>query len=70
MWDHLHGINGKLNTRNRRYHRRNRLKVSQCSKGSALHPDIEAFIERHNRVIVLEINRDGQLYGVLRKGSQ
>ena len=24
-------------------------------------------IERHERVIVLEINRDGQLYGVLRK---
>ena len=32
-----------------------------------IHPDVEAFIERHERVIVLEINRDGQLYGVLRK---
>ena len=44
------------------------LKVSQCRvRAVPLHPDIEAFIERHNRVIVLEINRDGQLYGVLRK---
>ena len=32
-----------------------------------LHSEIEAFVERHEKVIVLEINRDGQLYGVLRK---
>ena len=44
------------------------LKVSQCRiRAMPIHPDVEAFIERHERVIVLEINRDGQLYGVLRK---
>lgn len=44
------------------------LKVSQCRiRAMPIHPDVEGFIERHERVIVLEINRDGQLYGVLRK---
>ena len=44
------------------------LKVSQCRiRAMPIHPDVEGFIERHQRVIVLEINRDGQLYGVLRK---
>jgi len=44
------------------------LKVSQCRiRAMPIHPDVESFIERHERVIVLEINRDGQLYGVLRK---
>ena len=44
------------------------LKVSQCRvRAIPLHPDVESFIERHDRIIVLEINRDGQLYGVLRK---
>ena len=28
---------------------------------------MESFVERHDKVIVLEINRDGQMYGVLRK---
>ena len=28
---------------------------------------MEAFVERHEKIIVLKINRDGQLYGVLRK---
>jgi len=44
------------------------LKVSQCRiRAMPIHPDVESFVERHERVIVLEINRDGQLYGVLRK---
>ena len=44
------------------------LKVSQCRiRAIPIHPDVEGFIERHERVIVLEINRDGQLYGILRK---
>ena len=38
-------------------------------RGRALpyHSEVEGFIERHDKVIVLEINRDGQLYGILRK---
>ena len=37
------------------------LKVSQCRiRAMPIHPDVEGFIERHERVIVLEINRDGQ----------
>ena len=28
---------------------------------------MEAFVERHNNVIILEINRDAQLYGIMRK---
>ena len=44
------------------------IKVSQCRvRALPLHSEIEAFVERHEKVIVLEINRDGQLYGVLRK---
>jgi len=44
------------------------VKVSQCRvRALPLHSEIEAFVERHEKVIVLEINRDGQLYGVLRK---
>ncbi len=44
------------------------VKVSQCRvRALPLHPEVEAFVERHERVIVLEINRDGQMYGVLRK---
>ena len=43
------------------------LKVSQCRvRALPLHPDVEAFIERHETVIVLEINRDGQMYSILR----
>jgi len=44
------------------------VKVSQCRvRALPLHPEVEAFVERHEKVIVLEINRDGQMYGVLRK---
>ena len=44
------------------------LKVSQCRlRALPAHSEIEKFIERHETTIVLEINRDGQLYGILRK---
>ena len=44
------------------------LKVSQCRlRALPAHSEIEKFIERHDTTIVLEINRDGQLYGILRK---
>ena len=44
------------------------LKVSQCRVRSLpLHSGVEEFIRRHETTIVLEINRDGQLYGILRK---
>tara|TARA_Y200000002_G_scaffold218056_1_gene179922 strand:- start:2085 stop:3872 length:1788 start_codon:yes stop_codon:yes gene_type:complete len=44
------------------------LKVSQCRVRSLpLHSDVEAFIRRHRMTIVLEINRDGQLWGILRR---
>ena len=44
------------------------LKVSQCRlRALPAHSEIEKFIERHKTTIVLEINRDGQLYGILRK---
>ena len=43
------------------------LKVSQCRVRSLpLHSEVEAFIRRHRMTIVLEINRDGQLWGILR----
>jgi len=43
-------------------------KVSQCRVRSLpLHPEVEAFCARHKTVIVLEINRDGQLWGILRR---
>ena len=32
-----------------------------------LSPEVEKFVERHQKVVVLEINRDGQMYGILRK---
>ena len=32
-----------------------------------LHSEVQAFVERHNNVIILEINRDAQLYGIMRK---
>ena len=32
-----------------------------------LHSDVQAFVENHNNVIILEINRDAQLYGIMRK---
>ena len=44
------------------------IKVSQCRlRALPAHSEIEKFIERHETTIVLEINRDGQLYGTLRK---
>ena len=43
-------------------------KVSQCRVRSLpLHSEVEAFCARHKTVIVLEINRDGQLWGILRR---
>ena len=42
--------------------------VSQCRiRALPLHSEVENFIRRHETVIVLEINRDGQLYGILRR---
>ena len=32
-----------------------------------LHPDVMDFVARHRTVIVLEANRDGQLFGIMRK---
>ncbi|HIM64224.1 MAG: 2-oxoacid:acceptor oxidoreductase subunit alpha [Candidatus Thalassarchaeum betae] len=44
------------------------LSVSTCRlRALPYHSEVEGFIERHEKVIVLEINRDGQLYGILRK---
>tara|TARA_B100000401_G_scaffold418436_1_gene342283 strand:- start:98 stop:1891 length:1794 start_codon:yes stop_codon:yes gene_type:complete len=46
-------------------------KVSQCRVRSLpLSPVVEQFIRDHETVIVLEINRDGQLYGILRRELQ
>ena len=43
-------------------------KVSQCRVRSLpLHSEVEAFCARHKTVIVLEINRDGQLWGIMRR---
>lgn len=44
------------------------MKVSQCRVRSLpLHSEVEAFVRRHKTTIVLEINRDGQLWGILRR---
>ena len=44
------------------------LSVSTCRvRALPLHPGVGEFIERHDKCIVLEINRDGQLYGILRR---
>ena len=44
------------------------MSVSTCRvRALPYHSEVEGFIERHNRVVVMEINRDGQLYGILRK---
>tara|TARA_B110000444_G_scaffold133730_1_gene125615 strand:+ start:11919 stop:13739 length:1821 start_codon:yes stop_codon:yes gene_type:complete len=44
------------------------IKVSQCRvRALPMHSEVENFISRHEITIVLEINRDGQLYGILRK---
>ena len=44
------------------------LSVSTCRvRALPLHPEVEEFVDRHDTSIVLEINRDGQLYGIMRK---
>ncbi|HHZ74184.1 MAG TPA: 2-oxoacid:acceptor oxidoreductase subunit alpha [Candidatus Poseidoniales archaeon] len=44
------------------------LKVSQCRLRSLpISPVVEEFVANHEQIIVLEVNRDGQLYGILRK---
>ncbi|HJM13118.1 MAG TPA: 2-oxoacid:acceptor oxidoreductase subunit alpha [Candidatus Thalassarchaeaceae archaeon] len=44
------------------------LSVSTCRvRALPLHPGIEEFIDSHENTIVLEINRDGQLHGIIRK---
>ena len=44
------------------------LSVSTCRvRALPLHPEVGEFIGRHDKCIVLEINRDGQLYGILRR---
>ena len=44
------------------------LSVSTCRvRALPIHPEVEAFIGRHDINIVLEMNRDGQLYGILRR---
>ena len=44
------------------------VKVSQCRLRSLpIHSEIEAFVRRHKITIVLEINRDAQLWGIMRR---
>lgn len=44
------------------------LKVSTCRvRALPYHSEVEKFIAEHDHTIVLEVNRDGQLYGILRK---
>ena len=44
------------------------MSVSTCRvRALPIHPEVEEFVRRHNKTIVLEINRDGQLYGIIRK---
>ena len=44
------------------------LKVSTCRvRALPYHSEVERFVAEYDKVIVLEINRDGQLYGILRK---
>ena len=43
-------------------------KVSTCRvRALPLHSEVQDFVELHDIVIILEINRDGQLYGIMRK---
>tara|TARA_B100000614_G_scaffold261657_1_gene291906 strand:+ start:1890 stop:3677 length:1788 start_codon:yes stop_codon:yes gene_type:complete len=43
-------------------------KISTCRvRALPLHSEVEAFIEKHEKIIVVEINRDAQLYGIMRK---
>ena len=44
------------------------LSVSTCRvRALPYHSKVESFIQEHEKVIVLEMNRDGQLFGILRK---
>lgn len=44
------------------------MKVSQCRiRSLPLSPAVEDFVRDHETTIILEINRDGQMYGILRK---
>ena len=44
------------------------LSVSTCRvRALPYHSEVEKFIAEHEQVIVLEVNRDGQLFGILRK---
>ncbi len=44
------------------------LSVSTCRvRALPYHSEVESFISRHDHNIVLEMNRDGQLFGILRK---
>jgi 2-oxoglutarate ferredoxin oxidoreductase subunit alpha len=44
------------------------LSVSTCRvRALPYHSQVESFIEEHEQTIILEINRDGQLFGILRK---
>ncbi len=44
------------------------IKISQCRVRSLpLSPEVENFVSEHDLTIVLEINRDAQIYGILRK---
>jgi len=44
------------------------LSVSTCRvRALPYHSEVESFIQEHEKIIVLEINRDGQLFGILRK---
>ena len=44
------------------------IKVSTCRvRALPYHSEVEKFVEEHDQTIVLEVNRDGQLYGILRK---
>ncbi|MBG46438.1 MAG: ferredoxin oxidoreductase [Euryarchaeota archaeon] len=43
-------------------------KMSTCRiRALPLHSEVEAFMEKHDKIIVVEINRDAQLYGIMRK---
>ena len=44
------------------------ISVSTCRvRALPLHPEVGEFVRRHETTIVLEINRDGQLHGIIRK---
>ena len=44
------------------------LSVRTCRvRALPYHSDVESFIEEHDNIVVLEINRDGQLFGILIK---